>query len=307
MPVFNESAILNELHRRISKAVQDITSSYEIIYINDGSRDSTMAQLTEMGDKDNRLKYIGFSRNFGHQIAVTAGLDVCKGQSVVIIDGDLQDPPELIPEMYQKHKQGADVVYARRRKRKGDSAFKKITAKYFYRLLRWSTSVDIPIDTGDYRLIDRKVVEYLKRMPEQNKFLRGQIAWLGFKSDEVLFDRDARNHGKSGYPLSKMLKFAMDGITSFSDKPLQLVTRMGIVISFFSLCIMLYAVYSHYAMHDTITGWTSLIVSSMFIGGIQMISIGIIGEYVSRINRNVMNRPLYIVERTNIIQEADGC
>jgi dolichol-phosphate mannosyltransferase len=258
-----------------------------------------MLELIKLTQKNSRVFYINFSRNFGHQVAVTAGLDASKGKSVVIIDGDLQDPPELIVDLFKKHKEGYEVVYAKRRERKGESIFKKITAKLFYRILKRITAINIPLDTGDFRLIDRKVVEYLKQMPEQNKFLRGQIAWLGFKQTEVLFDRFERKYGKTGYSLGKMIQFAMDGITSFSDKPLQFVSKLGFGISLVSFIVILYAFYSHFVLDRTITGWTSLIISSMFIGGVQLISIGVIGEYISRINKNVLKRPLYIVKETN--------
>ena len=279
------------------KTVSQISENYELIFVNDGSKDNSLLELLKLAERDSRVFYINFSRNFGHQIAVTLGLDATRGKAVVIIDGDLQDPPELITDMFEKYKEGYDVVYAKRKDRKGESIFKKLTAKLFYRVLKQITSIDIPLDTGDFRLIDQKVVHYLNQMPEQNKFLRGQIAWLGFKQTQVLFDRDKRKYGKTGYSLNKMIHFAMDGITAFSDKPLQLVTKLGFVISF---VIILYAIYSHYVLHQTITGWTSLIISSMFIGGVQLISIGVIGEYISRINKNVLKRPLYIVEKSNI-------
>ncbi len=300
IPVFNEQEIIHQLYSRLNAAVEPITPNYEFIFVNDGSKDATLFRLIELTEKDKRVKFINFSRNFGHQIAVTAGLDYCKGNAVVIIDGDLQDPPELIPELYRKYKEGNEVVYAKRIKRKGESIFKLITAKLFYRLLKRITSVDIPMDVGDFRLIDRKIVDYLKLMPEQNKFLRGQIAWLGFRQTFVEFERDSRTTGKTGYPLSKMIKFALDGITGFSNAPLRLVTNLGLFISLIAFFVILYALYSHYFLHETITGWTSLIISSMFIGGIQLLSVGIIGEYISRINTNVRNRPLYIVEKTNI-------
>lgn len=302
IPVFNEEKNILLLFERLSASVSEITDKYELIFVNDGSKDNSLLELLKLSEQNEHVYYINFSRNFGHQIAVTAGLDASRGKAVVIIDGDMQDPPELIPELYAKHKEGFEVVYAQRKKRDGDSFFKKITAKYFYRTLKKLTSVDIPLDTGDFRLIDRKIVDNLKQMPERNKFLRGQIAWLGYRQTSVLFDRDKRMHGESGYPLSKMLKFAMDGITSFSGKPLAFVTRIGFGISILSFLIILYAIYSHFILHRTITGWTSLIISSMFIGGVQLISIGIIGEYISRINNNVLQRPLYIVERTNINQ-----
>ncbi len=300
IPIYNEELIIDELYKQLSESVSKITSDYELIFVNDGSRDNSFSKISQLAAVDKKVFFINFSRNFGHQIAVTAGIDSCSGNAIVIIDGDLQDPPELIREMYSKHKEGFEVVYARRTDRKGESWFKKMTAKLFYRLLRKSTKIDIPIDTGDFRLIDRKVADYLKLMPEQNKFLRGQIAWLGFRQTHVLFAREKRKFGKTGYSFSKMLHFAMDGITSFSDKPLTLVTRSGFFISFLSFIIILYAIYSHYFLNRTITGWTSLIISSMFVGGIQLISIGIIGEYISRINKNVLNRPLYIVESSNL-------
>ncbi len=300
IPIYNEEKIIRELYKRITESVKLITDRYEIIFVNDGSRDNSLSQLVAISQQDENVYFIDFSRNFGHQIAVTAGIDLCRGKAAVIIDGDLQDPPELIPEMYKKHKEGFDVVYAQRAERKGESFFKKATAKLFYRILRKLTSVDIPLDTGDFRLIDRKIIECLKQMPEKNKFLRGQIAWLGFRQTAVTFSREERKYGKSGYPLSKMISFALDGITSFSDKPLTFVTRLGFTISGLSFLIILYAIFSHFFLKQTITGWTSLIISSMFIGGVQLISIGIIGEYISRMNNNILNRPLYIVQKTNI-------
>jgi polyisoprenyl-phosphate glycosyltransferase len=303
IPVYNEELIIDTLYSRLHQAVSQISGNYELIFVNDGSKDGTLVKLLALTRQDERVFYINFSRNFGHQIAVTAGLDACRGEAVVIIDGDLQDPPELIPELYAKYREGNEIVYAKRRARKGESLFKKISAKLFYRILRRMTTVDIPVDTGDFRLIDKKVVHYLKLMPEQNKFLRGQIAWLGFRQAEVLFDRDERKHGKTGYSFRKMMRLAMDGITGFSDKPLQTVTKLGFSFSLIAFVIILYALYAHLFLNRTITGWTSLIVSSMFIGGVQLISIGVIGEYISRINKNVQNRPLYIVEQTNCLNE----
>ena len=300
VPLYNEEKNIRLMHDRLVSSILKITSNFEIIYVNDGSNDNSFLELLKLSNEDERVKYINFSRNFGHQIAVTAGLDYSKGAAVVIIDGDLQDPPEVIPEMYAKHKEGFEVVYGQRLKRKGDNFFKKITAKYFYRILKKITSINIPLDTGDFRLIDQKIVKDLKNMPEQNKFLRGQIAWLGYRQTSVFFERDERKFGETGYPFSKMLKFALDGITGFSDVPLQFVTKTGIFISFISFLVILYAIFSHFILERTITGWTSLIISSMFIGGVQLISVGIIGEYISRINKNVQNRPLYIVSESNI-------
>ncbi|MDX1461764.1 MAG: glycosyltransferase family 2 protein [Marinirhabdus sp.] len=304
VPIFNEEGNIATLYQRLQAAAVEITESYEFIFVNDGSSDHSLDELVKLTAKDNRVFYLNFSRNFGHQIAVTAGLNHANGEAVVIIDGDLQDPPELIPELYAKYKEGYDVVYAKRLKRKGENFFKKFTAKVFYRVLKYSTSVEIPLDTGDFRLIDKKVVACLNQMPEQNKFIRGQIAWLGFKQTEVLYNRDSRQEGKTGYTLGKMLRFAMDGITGFSDKPLLYVSRLGFIISFVAFLIIIYAIYSHYVLDRTITGWTSLIVSFMFIGGIQLISIGVIGEYISRMNRNILKRPLYIVESSNMAASA---
>ena len=300
VPLYNEEKNIRLMYDRLVSSILKITSNFEIIYVNDGSKDNSFLELLKLSNEDERVKYINFSRNFGHQIAVTAGLDYSKGAAVVIIDGDLQDPPEVIQEMYAKHKEGFEVVYGQRLIRKGESFFKKITAKYFYRILKKITNINIPVDTGDFRLIDRKIVNDLKNMPEQNKFLRGQIAWLGYRQTSVFFERDERKFGETGYPFSKMLKFALDGITGFSDVPLQFVTKTGIFISFISFLVILYAIFSHFILERTITGWTSLIISSMFIGGVQLISVGIIGEYISRINKNVQNRPLYIVSETNV-------
>jgi len=300
VPIYNEEQNIPILYERLKSAVTSISLNYELIFVNDGSVDNSFFELMKLAKNDNHVFYVNFSRNFGHQIAVTAGLDYSKGEAVVIMDGDLQDPPELIPKLYAKYKEGYKVVYAQRIKREGESWFKKTSAKWFYRILKRLTHIDIPVDTGDFRLIDKEIVEGLKQMPEQNKFLRGQIAWIGFKQTAVQFERQERIHGKTNYPFSKMLKLALDGITGFSDKPLAFVTKAGLFISILSFLIILYAIFSHFFLHQTIKGWTSLIISSMFIGGIQLISIGVIGEYISRINKNVLNRPLYFVEKTNI-------
>ena len=300
VPIYNEEKNIPILYERLKNAANAVSSNHELIFVNDGSVDASFFELMKLAENDEHVFYIHFSRNFGHQIAVTAGLDYSKGEAVVIIDGDLQDPPELIPQLYAKYKEGYEVVYAQRIRRKGESWFKKKSAKWFYKILRKMTNIEIPLDTGDFRLIDRKIVEYLKRMPEQSKFLRGQIAWIGFKQTAVHFERQERIYGKTNYSFSKMLKLALDGITGFSDRPLAFVTKAGLFISLFSFLIILYAIFSHFILAQTIRGWTSLIICCMFIGGIQLISIGIIGEYISRMNKNILNRPLYIVGKTNI-------
>jgi glycosyltransferase involved in cell wall biosynthesis len=300
IPIYNEELIIAELHERLRQTVEKITPFYELIFVNDGSKDSSLDQLKSLAEKQEKTYFVNFSRNFGHQVAVSAGLGVCRGKAVVIIDGDLQDPPELIADLHAKYLEGYEVVYAKRIKREGETFFKKWSAKIFYRLLKKITSVEIPVDVGDFRLIDRKVVEQLKKMPERNKFLRGQIAWIGFRQTDVAFYRDVRKHGETGYSLSQMIHFAMDGITGFSDVPLKLVTRLGITISFVSFLIFLYAIFSHFVLDRTVTGWTSLIISVSFFGGVQLLSLGIIGEYISRINKNAQDRPLYIVESSNM-------
>ena len=306
IPVYNESGNLQLLYDRIVASVKLISEHYEIVFINDGSTDDSMAKILSFSQQSNKVFYINLSRNFGHQIAVSAGLEYCNANCTVIIDADLQDPPEILPEMYSKYKEGFDVVYAKRNNRKGETWFKKGSAKLFYRILNKLTVFEIPIDTGDFRLIDRRVVSELNKMKEHNKFLRGQIAWIGLKQTYVECERDSRNDGKSGYSVSKMFRLAIDAITGFSDKPLLYVSRLGFLISIFSFIVILFAIFSHFFLKQTITGWTSLIISVTFIGGIQLLSIGVIGEYISRINVNVKRRPLYIVDSTNIEIEIEN-
>lgn len=299
IPSYNEQENVGLMYERMSKVLSKISDDYEIIYVNDCSRDKTLLRIKALADKDKHVKYVSFSRNFGHQIAVSAGLDVCQGDAVVIIDGDLQDPPELIEQMYEKYKEGYKVVYARRTSRDGETWFKKFTAKMFYRILASMTSIDIPVDVGDFRLIDKVIVKHLRNMPEKSKYIRGQISWIGYKQTFVDYHRDARIYGTTNYPLKKMLRFALDGITAFSDKPLKIASGLGIFSAIVSLLALVYALVSHFCFNNTITGWTSLILSVLFIGGVQLITIGIIGEYIARINNDVRNRPLYIVEESN--------
>lgn len=300
IPVFNEEKGLDELYARLKPVLDKISPKHEMIFVNDGSKDQSLGVLKRLASTDSKVRFIGFSRNFGHQIAVTAGLDAALGKAVGIIDADLQDPPEVLEEMYAKYQEGYKVVYGKRLSRKGETLFKKWTAKMFYRMLSSITSFDIPVDTGDFRIIDRKVVDTLKKMPENNRYLRGQIAWTGFSQTFVYFHRDERKHGQTGYTFGKMLRFALDGITSFSGLPLKIASFAGFFVSFFALLVILYALYSKFIKHEVVTGWTSLIISTMFIGGIQLLTIGIIGEYIGRISTDVKNRPLYIVDETNI-------
>lgn len=304
IPSYNEQENVGLMYERMTKTLSKISPDYEIIYINDCSKDQTLLRIKELAAKDPHVKYLSFSRNFGHQIAVSAGLDYCSGKAVVIIDGDLQDPPELIEQMYKKYKEGYKVVYARRTSREGETWFKKATAKIFYRLLASMTSIDIPVDVGDFRLIDQVIVKHLRNMPEKSKYIRGQISWIGYKQTFVNYHRDARIYGKTNYPLKKMLRFALDGITAFSDKPLKIASGLGIVAAIVSLLALVYALVAHFCFNSTITGWTSLILSVLFIGGVQLITIGIIGEYIARINNDVRNRPLYILEENNMEEQA---
>lgn len=305
IPSYNEERNVGIMHERLTKTLSEITDSYEMIFVNDCSKDQTLLRIKELAERDSHVKYLSFSRNFGHQIAVSAGLDFCTGEAVVIIDGDLQDPPELISKMYERYKEGYKVVYAKRKTREGETWFKKATAKIFYRLLASMTSIDIPVDVGDFRLIDRVIVEHLRNMPEKSKYIRGQIAWIGYKQTFVEYHRDARLYGTTNYPLKKMLRFALDGITAFSDKPLKIASGLGIFSAIVSLLALVYALVSHFCFHATITGWTSLILSVLFIGGVQLITIGIIGEYIARINNDVRNRPLYILDEKNIDKDSE--
>ncbi len=300
IPIYNEQENIQLLYTRVKGVLDKMMVSYELVFVNDGSKDRSLELIEELAAKDATVKYIDFSRNFGHQIAVTAGLDHSLGSRVVIIDADLQDPPELIPEMYRKMDENFQVVYARRRSRKGESFLKKFTAKLFYRTLSSITSIDIPLDTGDFRIVDRKVVDVLKSMPEQQKFLRGQISWIGFNQTYIEYDRDERHGGQTGYTYKKMFRFAIDGITSFSNLPLKVASLMGFVVSGIAFAIMLYALYIRFFHNDYVQGWTSMILSIMFIGGIQLICVGIIGEYISRISTNIRQRPLYVTNKTNI-------
>ena len=303
IPIYNEEANIGELHRRLSAllAPMVLPGGYELIFVNDGSRDASLLQLMQLAEHDpGHVRYMSFSRNFGHQIAVTAGLDRAEGAAVVIIDADLQDPPELIPTLYAKLREGYEVVYAKRRSRQGESVAKKVTAKLFYRILRAMTHVEIPVDTGDFRIISRKVVLALRQMPEQNKFLRGQISWIGYRQTFLEYDRAERAGGVTGYTYSKMLRFALDGITAFSDVPLKAATVGGFFVSGLAFMVILYTLYERFVVRQYQPGWASLMVSILFLGGVQLIAIGIIGEYLARLGANVRQRPLYIVSEGNL-------
>lgn len=300
VPIYNESGNLTELHQRLTAVLVKMGVIYELVFVDDASTDGSLSMIESFADADPKVRYISFSRNFGHQIAVTAGLDVSNGNAVVIMDGDLQDPPELIKAMYEAWQNGASVVYAQRQQRSGESWFKRASAYIFYRVLKVLTSVPIPLDTGDFRLIDRQVVQALHAMPERHKFLRGQIAWTGFKSEAIPYERAPRGDGASGYTISKMFRLAWDAVTGFSSVPLKLVSWFGFAVSFLAFVLIGYAFWSKFVLGDVVRGWTSLIIVVLFLGGIQLLSIGIIGEYLSRMDANIRNRPLYLVKKSNI-------
>lgn len=295
VPVFNEELVIKESYRRL-KAVMDRTQEkYELIFVNDGSRDRTSEMIEQICMDDASVKFLSFSRNFGHQIAISAGMDYASGQAVVVIDADLQDPPELILTMIEKWKEGYDVVYAKRMERKGETKFKLWTAALFYRLLRSMTDVDIPVDTGDFRLIDRKVCDTMKSIKEKSRFVRGLISWVGFRQIAVEYVREERFAGETKYPLKKMLKLSLDAMTSFSYKPLKLASIIGYVVSVVSFLYLLYSLYLKLFTNSTEPGWTSIVTISLFFNGIILIILGIVGEYIGRIYDEVKNRPLYIV------------
>ncbi len=301
IPVYNEALNINLLYERLTKVLKSIGGSYELIFVNDGSRDNSIDLLKVLASQHQEVKYIDLSRNFGHQIAVSAGLDKTQGERVVIIDADLQDPPELIADLYVKMNEGYEVVYAKRKRRKGESFLKLLTAKLFYRILSKITSIHIPVDTGDFRLMDRKVVEALRQMPESHKFLRGQIAWVGYRQTFIEYEREERHAGKTGYTYRKMFRFALDGVTAFSNFPIKLVTVMGFLVSTIAFLMIIYTFYVKYFTNQEVErGWASLMVGILFLGGVQLISIGILGEYISRINTDVRKRPLYFIKESNI-------
>ena len=299
IPMYYEEKVVNECYKRLKQMVEKLKGyDYELIFVNDGSKDNTLTLLEEIAKNNNKVKIISFSRNFGHQAAVTAGLKYATGDAIVIIDADLQDPPEKIPEMLKLWEQGYEVIYAKRKSRKGESAFKLLTAKMFYNTLDALSDVEIPKDTGDFRLVDRKVVNTINEMPEHNKFLRGLFSWVGYKQIPFEYERQERFAGKTKYPLKKMLKLASDGIISFSTKPLRLVGYVGIFSIILSLIILIYSLVSFaFNLNNLTAGWTSIMVTVTFFAGVQLLSIWIISEYIGRIYDESKNRPQYIIDK----------
>ena len=309
VPMYYEEEVAEECYKRLKKVLEGLSEKYEyeIIFINDGSKDKTLNILENIAKENKNVKIISFSRNFGHQCAVTAGLKYITGDAIVIIDADLQDPPELIPEMVKLWEDGNDVIYGKRKSRAGESKFKLLTASMFYKTLNALSDVEIPKDTGDFRLVDRKVVEVINSLPEHNKFLRGLFSWVGFKQIPFEYERKERIAGKTKYPLGKMLKLAQDGIFSFSTKPLRIVGTMGIISILISIIILVYSILSYFFNWNELTaGWTSMMVTMTFLGGMILISLWMIGEYVGRIYDETKRRPEFIIEKTiNIDNKGD--
>lgn len=295
IPVYYEEAVVNACYEALKKVMIQEKWQYEFIFVNDGSKDQTLPLLKQIAQRDKNVKIIDFSRNFGHQIAITAGIYHSKGDATVIIDADLQDPPEVIPHMVAKWREGYDVVYAKREKRKGENFFKLATAKLFYRFLNAMSEIDIPLDTGDFRLMDRQVVEAFKELPERNRFVRGMVSWVGFRQIAISYEREERLAGKTKYPLRKMLHFAADGLISFSTKPLKLVRTLGTITILIAALLFIYSLISKWYLQSAVSGWTSLMVALTFFSGVQLFSIGILGEYIARIYDESKRRPLYLI------------
>lgn len=307
VPCFNEEACIPELHRRLTGAARKAAGNdYELVLVNDGSRDGSWAAMQKLARADPHVLAVNLSRNHGHQLALTAGLDLCRGETILIIDADLQDPPELLSEMLDSmREQDADVVYGVRRSRAGETAFKRATAHGFYRLLSRATEIDIPLDTGDFRLMSRRALDALLAMPEQSRFIRGMVAWIGFRQVPIAYDREERFAGTTKYPLSKMLRFALDALTGFSSAPLKLASHAGLFLSLGSLLILAYIAYAFLA-GQSIQGWTSLMLVVVVLGAVQMFVLALMGEYIGRLYNEAKGRPLYIVQEIAGGQPAKG-
>ncbi|QMV14774.1 Prophage bactoprenol glucosyl transferase YfdH [Vibrio spartinae] len=305
VPCFNESEVIDFTVKELISVTNAIPDyRFELIFVNDGSSDDTEQQLLAHSRRYHQVRVLSLSRNFGHQQAVSAGLDASTGDAVVLIDADLQDPPKLIEQMIAKWEDGYDVVYGTRDHREGESAFKLASAKLFYRMLNRLSEVPIPLDTGDFRLMDRQVVDQLTAMPEKARFIRGMVSWIGFNQTSILYQRSPRFAGESKYPLSKMLKFALDGILSFSVKPLKLSIMMGFLCSGVAFAMLMYSIYIRLMTDHWVSGWTSLFVAILFIGGVQLISIGILGEYIARIYNEAKGRPLYVLKKGRALEST---
>ena len=295
VPIWNEEQVIPELYRRVLEVMAQVDGTWELICVNDGSRDHSLQLLLDLHKQDQRVKVIDFSRNFGHQVAITAGADFAEGDAVIVMDADLQDPPEVVLKMIAKWREGYEVIYAMRAKRAGETWFKLTTAKYFYRLLRQITDVEIPVDTGDFRLMDRRVVLAMRQLREKHRFMRGLSSWVGFRQTGVEYERAERYAGETGYPLRKMVRLALTAITGFSYLPLQLATYLGFALAFISLIGIILTVFLRLSGSSFFLGQATTLVSVLLLGSIQLIVLGIIGEYLGRIYDEVKGRPLYIV------------
>ncbi|MBI9099493.1 MAG: glycosyltransferase family 2 protein [Spirochaetaceae bacterium] len=296
VPCYNEEEVINMTNTRLASVLDKMDLQSEIIYINDGSSDKTSSILSTFADEDSRIRVLSFSRNFGHQAAVSAGLQYCKGDAAIIIDADLQDPPELFPEMIRLWREGNEVVYGQRLSRKGESGFKKWSAKMFYRTINRLSDIKLPLDTGDFRLVDRIVIDAFNNLPERDKYIRGLFAWLGFRQTPISYNRDERAAGETKYPLKKMIKFASNGIIAFSRKPLEIALQMGIVTLLISLGLTVYTFISYFLRPMTIVpGWASTLLVILFLGSVQLLSTGVLGKYIGRIYDETKGRPEYII------------
>jgi len=295
IPAYNEEEVIGETYKRLTKVMQGMGEPYELIFVNDGSRDRTVEIIAGFCEKDPSVRLINFTRNFGHMPAITAGMDNVRGQAVFVIDADLQDPPELFPEMAARWKEGYHVAYGKRVKRKGEGLFKKISAKLFYRFIRRLTTVDLPPDTGEFRLIDRKVCDAVCRLPEKHRYIRGLVSWVGFKQIAVEYVREERFAGVTKYPFRKMVSFAIDAITAFSYKPLKLATTLGFLMSLVSFIYLMVVVFTWIFTDAAISGWASTIGAVLFSQGIVLMILGLMGEYIGRIYSEVQGRPAYII------------
>lgn len=305
-PAYNEQEVLNLLYERLVKLMDENTNyDFEVLLVNDGSKDRTFEIMKDLREKDKRICYLNLSRNYGKETAMIAGLDYCKGDAVVIIDADLQDPPELIPEMIKYWEEGYDDVYARRRTRDGETWLKKFTSKMYYRILQSFTSIQLQIDTGDFRLLDRRCVEALKSMRENQRYTKGLFSFIGYNKKEILYDRDARAAGKTKYNYGRMINLSIDGITSFTTSPLRWAAIFGMVISFVAFVYMIYIIIKTIATGVDVPGYASLMVVILFLGGIQLVFLGVIGEYLGRTFNESKHRPLYFIERYNEEKETN--
>lgn len=299
IPIFNEEETIPELDRRLRLllAMPSVGEDWEVVFVDDGSRDRSRELLLGIAERESRYRVLGFSRNFGHQMAITAGVDRASGRAVVVMDADLQDPPEVVAEMLERFRAGYDVVYAVRKKRHGETLFKRFTAAFFYRFMRTMTGVDIPVDSGDFRLMSRAVVQVLSALRERHRFVRGLVAWVGFKQTAVYYDRDARFAGETKYPLKRMIRFALDAITSFSVVPLRMATWLGIVAGLIAVGTGIWSLVARFVSGTVLPGWTTIMMAVAFGSSAQLLMTGVLGEYVGRIYEEIKRRPLYIVER----------